>query len=401
AVVRFAFGIEVESGGEEVPGTMGGLAYRNTDRSQVVGFVPGSLEHITAGPEESYVFDTDASDCRVRCTIGFREEHPRVELRVAVSPAAPNAEPLLRDVHVRVDLPCEGDWHVEAPGNKLRPGVRVADVREPISIDSAAHELGSPGLVALHRNDLTLILWPLSRSESADITLEALEEGLRWHLRTDLKGAVPSGEWLEHGPVYLDLLEEPWSRLRREIAGWYGSVGLTTPADRADWAAAANIFEVMVGAAPFHGGVEYRPYPTMRDLMADLDRIADLGFDCLQLMPRHPYPSYNIHEPGDVSTTYGDPDEVRELVDACHDRGMRIVLDILLHGVLDKASIRRAVDVVQQGPHAANLDDPCADPYILASTEISWCRHILAFAAHWIDGSPDRHPLLDEHPEWF
>ena len=403
--VPLGFGIAVESGGVEVPGAMGGLAYRDTELSSMDGIVSGSLDHVTTGPSERFAFEARAGEWRVRYTVAFRDEHPRVALRVAVSPGPELDEGVVRDLHVSVDLPAETirDWRVEAPGNMLRPGVRARDVAGPVSVLTAGDQLGSPGLVALHRDEtpLTLILWPMSRSESGEVTVEPADGGLRWRLRTQLAGAVPAGEWLEHGPIYMDLVARPWAEVRSELTQWYGSIHVSTPPDQADWGTAANIFEVMVGMAPFHGGQEYCPYPTLRDLIEDLDRIADLGFDCVQLMPRHPYPSYNIHRPGDVATTYGEPEELRALVHACHERGMRLVVDILLHGVLDKTSMRKAIEVVEKGPYASRLDDPCSDPYELATVEISWCRHILAYAPYWLGGSPEHHPLLDEHPEWF
>lgn len=403
--VPLALEVELETGGEEVPGTMGGITYRGTERHRARELVPGSLEHVTSGPEETYVSESDAGEWRVRSMLTFRPEHPRVALRVAVSPIGPAEERVLRDLHVNAAFRPEdlGAWRVEVPGNTMRPGVRAAEIAEPVSVLSTSHELGSPGLVALHHAEqpLTLVAWPLSRSEQVLITLEPSEDGLRLDLQTQLAGAVQPGEWLEQGPIYLDVLERPWSEVRGEIKDWYGSLGISTPRDRPAWTSTVSIFEVMVGSAPFHGGYEYSPYPAMRELIDDLDRIAGLGFECLQLMPRHPYPSYNVHEPGDVATTYAEPAELRELVAACHERGMRLILDILLHGVIDKAAMQRAVDLVKAGPHAGRLDDPCSDPYSFERVEISWARHILAFAPYWMDGSPDRHPLLDAHPEWF
>jgi glycosidase len=403
-VVPLRLGIELETGGVEAPGTMGGLTYLGTDRHVALEVTSGSVEHVTTGPEESYAFETIAGEWRVRWTVAFRAEHPRVELRVAVSPTRPS-EGVLRDLHLNAELDA-GDldhWRVEAPGNMLRPGVQASAICEPVWVLSAGHELGSPGMTAFHHADepVTLVVWPFSRSEQVLITLEPSEDALRLHIQTQLAGIVRPGEWLEHGPIYLDVLDKPWSEVRDEVKGWYPSMGIITPRDRPAWTSAVSIFEVMVGSAPFYDGYQYCPYPTLRDLIDDLDRIRELGFECLQLMPRHPYPSYNIHEPGDVSATYGDPTELRALVDACHERGMRIILDILLHGVIDKAVMERTVELVKNGPHATRLDDPCSDPYSFDSVEISWCRHILAFAPYWIDGAPDHHPLLDAHPEWF
>jgi glycosidase len=395
--VPFRVGIELESGGDEVRGVMGALAHSGTDRARVAAARPVESDG------EARSWEGDAGEWRVRLTAVHRDEHPRLELRVAVSPRGED-ELVLRDLHLTVGFGDElSDWLVEAPGNPLRPGVRVGDVAGAVSIRTAGDQLGSPGFVALHPplRAPTLVLWPLSTCESGEITLEPSGGGLRWHLRTQLAGAVPPGEWLEHGPVYADVVERDWPALRGEISRWYGGIGVATPDDQPEWGRAVSIFEVMVGAAPFHGGHEYHPYPGVADLIDDLDRIAALGFECLQLMPRHPYPSYNIHAPGDVRTTYGEPEEIRALVDAAHRRGLRVILDVLLHGVLDRRSIEGALEVVREGPYAERLGDPCSDPYAREGVEISWARHIVEFAPHWVAGAPERHPLLDEHPDWF
>jgi glycosidase len=403
--VPFPLAIEVEAGGVEIPGTMGGVAYRDTRRERATSYVPGSLGHVTSGPDENYVVETLSESWRVRSTISFRATHPRAALRIAVTPRKGPHASLLRDLHLSVEWPLDdmGDWRVEAPGNTLRPGIPLAAVAGPVSVQTVGHELGSPGVVVVHHPEAprALVVWPFSRSEPGQTTLVPAPGGLQLHLQTQLAGTVEPGDWLEYGPVYLDVVDATWDELRPGLRHWYPSMGLTTPRDRPAWAAALNLFEVMVGFAPFHGGKRYSPYPTFADLLADLDRIAGLGAQCLQLMPRHPYPSYNIHEPGDVRTSYCEPDELRRLVAACHERGMRIILDVLMHGVLDKRVMARTITLVQDGPHAPRLGDRCSDVYTPESVEISWCRHILDFAPFWLDGAPDEHPLLTAHPDWF
>jgi glycosidase len=403
--VPFPLAIEVEDGGVEVPGTTGGVAYQHTRRERATSYVPGSLGHVTAGPDETYTVETLSENWRIRSSITFRATHPRVALRVAVTAQAGPHASLLRDLHLSVDWPLDhlGDWCVEAPGNTLRPGVPLATVAEPVGVLTVGDGLGSPGVVVLHHPEAprAIVVWPFSRSEPAQATLRPEPASLRLHLQTQLAGAVEPGDWLEYGPVYLDVVDATWDELRPGLRHWYPSMGLTTPRERPGWAAALNLYEVMVGFAPFHGGKRYSPYPTFADLLADLDRIAGLGAQCLQLMPRHPYPSYNIHQPGDVGVSYCEPDELRGLVAACHERGMRIILDVLMHGVLDKQVMERTIALVQNGPHAARLEDRCSDVYTPESEEISWCRHILDFAPFWLDGAPEVHPLLTAHPDWF
>ncbi len=403
--VPLRLGVELDTGGDETTGTTGGLTYIDTRRRAALELVPGSLRHTTNGPTEHYVIDTRAGEWLVRTSIVFRPARPRVELRVAVSPQETDAaEALLRNLYLDAELTGDLDaWLLEAPGNTLRPSLAASAFAEQVSIQTAGYELGSPGIVAVHHiaEPVTLIIWPMSRSEQGPITIQRTGSGLRLHYDTQLAGAVPASEWIEHGPIYLDVLPEPWDDVRRGIQNWYRSIGVQTPTDRPSWCSETSLYEVMIGSAPFRGGHHYAPYPSFNDLIHDLDRIADLGFDCLQLMPRHPYPSYNIHQPGDVATTYGTPDELRQLIDACHRRGLRILLDILLHGVIDKQAVEKTARLVRTGPHAKQLDDPCLDIYGEQRVEISWCRHILEFEAHWYAGAPDRHPLLDDHPDWF
>jgi glycosidase len=131
-----------------------------------------------------------------------------------------------------------------------------------------------------------------------------------------------------------------------------------------------------------------------------------MGFSVIQLMPRQPYPSYNVHDYADITISYGDEKELRELVKQCHKRGIRVILDVLLHGVLDKESIGSAVEGVINGPLFARLNEEVNDTLSGEHSEdddylIAWSRHILDFSEYWSGGSPDRTPLQASNPEWF
>ena len=151
----------------------------------------------------------------------------------------------------------------------------------------------------------------------------------------------------------------------------------------------------------FAGGHRHERYGSPADLRADLDRLEDLGFDVVQLMPRHPYPSYNVHDYADVSTTYGDEAELRALVDDCHRRGMRVLLDVIMHGVVDREVVDATVESVHAGPYAGRLGDGAIDFLSRSAEDVAWSRHIIEYAPYWRDGAPDRHPLTASHPEWF
>jgi hypothetical protein len=161
----------------------------------------------------------------------------------------------------------------------------------------------------------------------------------------------------------------------------------------------AGIYEAQIGTSYFWRGKSYSRYSEIRDLIADLARIRALGFTVIQLMPKQPYPSYNVHDYGDITTSYGDENELRELVALCHSQGMRVILDVLLHGVLDGESLDAAVKGILTGPLKDRLDEKVLDTF--GNYWIAWSRHILDFAEYWRAGSPTKTPLQASNPEWF
>jgi glycosidase len=166
------------------------------------------------------------------------------------------------------------------------------------------------------------------------------------------------------------------------------------------------IYEAQIGFSVFNEVNKYSPYPKVRDLINDLEQIADFGFTCIQLMPKQPYPSYNIHDFWDIDTSYGNKDEIKELVQKAHKLGIKVILDILLHGVLDKEIIKIAADGVRSGPFAALITSETGDSFNADVKDwhnylIAWSRHILDFEKYWYEGSPAVSPLIAQHPDWF
>lgn len=362
------------------------------------------------GPTAIYTVLTRAAEWTVRWEYTLRPEHPRVAVRVELSPSEVISKGTLRDLWLdaEVSLPNPGSWRLEAPGNQLRPGIGANALHTPVHVSPAGGLMGSSGLVALHQpdRDLTFLWWPFSRTEIGNPAVQSVDGGMRLILPTGLAGRLSPGEWIRYGTLYLDLLDESWPAVLAELPRWYAGLGLTTPPDQPAWITSASIFEVQIGFSVFWGNYRYAPYPTVRDLLADLGRIRGLGYTALQIMPRQPYPSYNVHDYGDIDTSYGDEADLRALVASAHALGMRVILDILLHGVMDKEVMAQTAERVRSGPYADRLGEggtstfderpEAHDTYLIA-----WARHVLDFEPYWGGGSPARHPLPDEHPEWF
>lgn len=81
-------------------------------------------------------------------------------------------------------------------------------------------------------------------------------------------------------------------------------------------------------------------YGDLRGILARLDHLEWLGVDALWLTPIHPSPwrdgGYDIDDFTDVHPAIGTLDDFRELLDALHERGMRLVLDFVPNHTSDR-----------------------------------------------------------------
>jgi len=78
----------------------------------------------------------------------------------------------------------------------------------------------------------------------------------------------------------------------------------------------------------------------LRGLHQKLDYLHDLGVDCLWLMPIYPSPlkddGYDIADFLGVLPTYGKLEDLKALIQAVHERGMHIILDLVLNHTSDQ-----------------------------------------------------------------
>jgi cyclomaltodextrinase len=107
-----------------------------------------------------------------------------------------------------------------------------------------------------------------------------------------------------------------------------------------DWAAEAIIYQVFperfyhgqerewlnpVSLSGFYGG-------TIRGIVEKLDYIADLGFNCIWLNPFFPDDTHHGYHATDyfaVNPRLGSDQDIRDLVQGAHQRGMRVLLDFV------------------------------------------------------------------------
>lgn len=91
------------------------------------------------------------------------------------------------------------------------------------------------------------------------------------------------------------------------------------------------IYEMHVG--DFSGG-EDDPYPrgNYQHVIEKLDYLVELGINAIELMPIKEYPGdyswgYNPRYFFATESSYGSTDELKHLIDECHARGIRVIMD--------------------------------------------------------------------------
>jgi hypothetical protein len=263
------------------------------------------------------------------------------------------------------------------------------------SVDGQALSLGDPGLLAVRdsRSNQALLFFPYSETETPRTQVVALArkaQGVKVSYRVKLAARMKTGTEVAWGSDHLWILDGEWLGSLQRFQRWWTSVGVRTPENRPKWVEEEpRIYETQIGAALFDRGKhQFNPYPTIRSLIDRLDYIRDLGFNTVELMPRHPCPSYAVYDYFDPVHQYGDDAGLKILVEEVHRRGMRIILDWIVHGVIDKELARKTSSLITSVKDARYQRTGLPD-------------YVLNFAPAWIEFAPEANPLRIEHPNWF
>jgi len=103
------------------------------------------------------------------------------------------------------------------------------------------------------------------------------------------------------------------------------------------WYKDAIFYEVYVRA--FHDA-NGDGHGDLRGLIEKLDYIQGLGVTCLWLLPIYPSPlkddGYDIANYYDIHPDYGTLDDFQDLLDEAHDRGLRVITDLVLNHTSDQ-----------------------------------------------------------------
>ena len=97
----------------------------------------------------------------------------------------------------------------------------------------------------------------------------------------------------------------------------------------------------------------------LRGLMAKLDYIAELGVTAVWLLPFYPSPrrddGYDIAEYIGVHPEYGTLDDARRFIDAAHERGIRVITELVINHTSDQHPWFQAARAAPAGLARARL----------------------------------------------
>ena len=316
---------------------------------------------------------------------------------------------LVRDLETNFEINLGKDtWLINMPGNGLRKDVPLSILKKEVGISPVGGLRGSSGVIHLDsKGSGAVALWPSNRIEIPEVSIKALADNqIQLKIGANFGSDLSKVSQVEVEICKIDLSVPGYDLFADIFQDWLRRDGYVSPNNPPTWIDGTMIYEAQIGFSVFNEVHKYSPYPEVSDLIADLDQIAQFGFTCIQLMPKQPYPSYNIHDYWDIDTSYGNKAQIIELVEKAHKLGIKVILDILLHGVLDKEIITIAADGVRSGPFAELISSETGDSFNSDVKDwhnylIAWSRHILDFEKYWHDGSPAVSPLIAQHPDWF
>jgi maltose alpha-D-glucosyltransferase / alpha-amylase len=119
-----------------------------------------------------------------------------------------------------------------------------------------------------------------------------------------------------------------------------------------DWYKDAVFYEVHVKAFMDADGNGVGDFA---GLTSRLDYLRDLGVDCLWILPMYPSPlrddGYDIADFYGVHASYGSVEDFQKFLDAAHDRGLRVIADLVMNHTSDQHAWFQASRADAASPH--------------------------------------------------
>ena len=201
-----------------------------------------------------------------------------------------------------------------------------------------------------------------------------------WHAAVDAPADARYGYLLDDDPTVL-----PDPRSPRQPDGVHERSQLWD-AGSAAWTDAGWIGRPVEGAVIYelHIGA-FTPAGTFDAAIEKLDYLVDLGIDFVELMPVNSFAGthgwgydgvlwYSVHEP------YGGPDGLVRFVDACHRRGLGVLIDAVFNHLGPSGNY-----LPRFGPYLSSASNPWGEGINIADADSDEVRrYIIGCALRWM-----------------
>lgn len=201
-----------------------------------------------------------------------------------------------------------------------------------------------------------------------------------WHASVDTAPDARYGYLLDDDPTVL-----PDPRSARQPEGVHARSQLWDPA-------AARWTDTAWAGRPVEGAVIYELHlgtfteaGTFDAAIDKLDYLVDLGVDFVELMPVNSFAGthgwgydgvlwYSVHEP------YGGPDGLVRFVDACHGRGLGVLIDAVFNHLGPSGNY-----LPRYGPYLSSASNPWGEGINIADADSDEVRrYIIGCALRWM-----------------
>ena len=116
----------------------------------------------------------------------------------------------------------------------------------------------------------------------------------------------------------------------------------------------------------------------LNGVTAKLDYIKDLGFNGIWLMPINTsssYHKYNVKDYYEIDPSYGTMDDFKNLINECHKRGIKLIIDLVLnHSASNNSWFIKAKEAYEKTLNNQTLteeDEKFKDFYVFSTTQKS------------------------------
>ncbi len=279
----------------------------------------------------------DGSTCRATETFTVRADPARIERRVTVERSGGGRPARLFGATARLASALGDRAAFSVPMARMTPATPARDVlrrpaefpdhrgqdgRFPIFVTAPDAIAGAvTGERSAGRLGFAVVPLPLAcpvhtRLHGRDSAVCIEHEFLR-------ESWLRDGEPIEVAAQANLLGREAWRDRHAAVGRLLAGQGFAPPAGRPEWAKNAIIYEAEIG---FEGG--------LRRLTQKLQRLKELGFNTVYLMPWH-QGGYGTLDYEAMNPDYGTFDDLEALTAAAHKQGTRVLFDLLVNIAAD------------------------------------------------------------------